>query len=71
MEDMMPKVCELRTNYPDLNIQVDGGLDKDTVVKAAEAGANIIVAGSSIFKADDPKEYIAALRESVNKSLNK
>ena len=38
-----------------INIQVDGGLSMDTIDTAAEAGANMIVAGSSVFKARDPR----------------
>ncbi len=59
----MNKVKELRARYPDLDIQVDGGLDPNTVPIAAKAGANVIVAGTSIFKAPNPKERIAMYRE--------
>lgn len=65
MPDMMPKVQELRAKYPHLNIQVDGGLGVDTVDQAANAGANVIVAGTSVYKAEKPKEVIDALRNSV------
>ncbi|KAL3903386.1 MAG: hypothetical protein SGPRY_011695, partial [Prymnesium sp.] len=51
MVDTMPKILELRTSYPDLDIQVDGGLSPSTIDAAAAAGANFIVAGSSVFKA--------------------
>jgi ribulose-phosphate 3-epimerase len=47
---------------------VDGGLGPDTIDQAAAAGANMIVAGSSIFKAN-PKEAIDLLRQVVNKHL--
>ena len=61
MSDMMPKVAALRERYPSLNIQVDGGLAADTIDAAAEAGANMIVAGSAVFKGV-PKDVIGALR---------
>lgn len=67
MHDMMPKVQALRSRYPDLNIEVDGGLSEKTVDVAADAGANVIVAGSAIFGANDPAEVIAKLREAVEK----
>ena len=35
-----------------MDIQVDGGIGKDNVAKVIEAGANIFVAGSSVFKGD-------------------
>lgn len=69
MADMMPKVEDLRAKYPTLNIQVDGGLGKDTVPIAAKAGANVIVAGTAVFKAPDSKEMIQILRDEVEKSL--
>lgn len=67
MADMMPKVKTLRERYPKLNIEVDGGLAPDTVAAAAKAGANCIVAGSSVFKSKDCKETISILREAVKK----
>ena len=44
-------------------IQVDGGLNEETVVEAAQAGANVIVAGTAIFKAVNRQETIARMRE--------
>ncbi|KAG9925393.1 ribulose-phosphate 3-epimerase, partial [Aureobasidium melanogenum] len=67
MPDMMPKVEALRKRYPDLNIEVDGGLSEKTIDVAADAGANVIVAGSAVFGAKDPSEVIAKLREAVEK----
>ncbi len=46
-----------------LDLQVDGGLNPETVKHAAEAGANVIVAGSAVFKAPDSTAAIRALRE--------
>jgi len=57
----------VRERYPDLNIEVDGGLSEKTIDQAAEAGANVIVAGSAVFGAQDPGEVIRVLRESVEK----
>ncbi len=65
MVDMMPKVQALRKRYPDLNIEVDGGLSEKTIDTAADAGANVIVAGSAVFGAQDPAHVIAKLREAV------
>ena len=67
MADMMPKVQALRSRYPELNIEVDGGLSEKTVDTAADAGANVIVAGSAVFGARDPADVIAKLREAVEK----
>ena len=65
MADQLPKVTELRARYPNLNIEVDGGLGPGTIDDAAEAGANVIVAGSAVFGAKDPGEVIRALRDAV------
>jgi len=64
MHHMMPKVRALRDRLPTMDIQVDGGLGLDTIDDAARAGANMIVAGSSVFKGE-PKDVIAALRKSI------
>ncbi|ODV96419.1 hypothetical protein PACTADRAFT_40729 [Pachysolen tannophilus NRRL Y-2460] len=69
MANMMPKVEELRLKYPTLNIQVDGGLGRDTIPAAAKAGANVIVAGTSVFKAQDAAEMILFLRSQVDQNL--
>ncbi|KAH8893739.1 ribulose-phosphate 3-epimerase [Thozetella sp. PMI_491] len=71
MASELPKVQELRKRYPDLNIEVDGGLGPLTIDQAADAGANVIVAGSAVFGAKDPAEVIAVLRETVDKRAGK
>lgn len=71
MASELPKVQELRKRYPELNIEVDGGLGPGTIDQAADAGANVIVAGSSVFGAKDPAGVIALLREAVEKRNGK
>ncbi|KAJ1981717.1 RIBULOSE-phosphate 3-epimerase [Dimargaris xerosporica] len=66
MTDCLSKVRALRQAYPDLDIEVDGGLDLTNIDQAAQAGANVIVAGTSIFKADKPAEVIATFRNTIN-----
>ena len=71
MPNMMPKVVSLRDQHPDLDIQVDGGLSPKTIDVAAKAGANIIVAGSAVFKVkSEAKNVIEGLRGSVEKYGN-
>lgn len=65
MASEMPKVKALRQRYPELNIEVDGGLSEATIDEAAEAGANVIVAGSAVFGAKDPADVISKLRKAV------
>ena len=44
-------------------LQVDGGISLETIERCAEAGADVFVAGSAVFSADDPDAMVAALRE--------
>jgi len=67
MADQLPKVSALRNKYPDLNIEVDGGLSGKTIDQAADAGANVIVAGSAVFGASNPGEVIKTLRDAVDR----
>ena len=67
MASELPKVSALRKKYPDLNIEVDGGLSAGTIDQAAEAGANVIVAGSAVFGAKSPADVISTLRDAVEK----
>ncbi|KAI3972238.1 hypothetical protein MKW92_023500 [Papaver armeniacum] len=68
MPEMMDKVRALRKKYPALDIEVDGGLGPSTIDAAATAGANCIVAGSSVFGAPEPDQVISLLRKSVVES---
>ncbi|KAH0829777.1 Ribulose-phosphate 3-epimerase [Fonsecaea pedrosoi] len=67
MASELPKVTAVRQRYPDLNVEVDGGLSESTIDQAADAGANVIVAGSAVFGAKDPGHVIRVLREAVEK----
>ncbi|KAM5581963.1 hypothetical protein ABKV19_010939 [Rosa sericea] len=71
MPETMDKVRTLRKKYPSLDIEVDGGLGPSTIDIAASAGANCIVAGSSVFGAPEPAKVISVLRTSVEESQKK
>ena len=71
MADQMPKVAALRSKFPALHIQVDGGVNVDTIAQCAEAGANVIVSGSGVFKAPSPEEAIAQMRAVVDAHVAK
>ncbi|MBO5047164.1 MAG: ribulose-phosphate 3-epimerase [Clostridia bacterium] len=66
MEDTMEDVRMLRAMIKEagyhIDIQVDGGINAETAAIAAEAGANVFVAGSAVFKAKDTKKAIADIR---------
>lgn len=60
------EVKELSEKYnKDLLIQVDGGIDASNIKKVVDVGANVIVAGSAVFKDGKIEENIAALRKSL------
>ena len=64
------KVSRLRarTQGRAIDIEVDGGITADNAVMVARAGANVLVAGSAVFKGGDPNEYranIAAIRNAA------
>jgi ribulose-phosphate 3-epimerase len=66
MEDMLPKIraaSEIRGQRGlDFRITVDGGINVETGRRCREAGADVMVAGTSVFRAKDRAEEIAALR---------
>ena len=43
-------------------VEIDGGINADTIEQAAEAGVDCFVAGSAVYGADDPGAAVAALR---------
>lgn len=49
----------------DLNIEVDGGISADNASYCTEAGANVLVAGSALFKTKKPRTVMAAMREAA------
>ena len=69
MADMMDKVRRARTlvdtGHLTVVVQVDGGINADTIVAAAEAGVDCFVAGSAVYAADDPARAVALLRDRV------
>lgn len=69
MTDMLPKIRAARqlvdTSDVDIWIQVDGGIDIDTVEQAAASGADVFVAGSAVYRADDPALMVERLREAA------
>ena len=66
MSDMMEKVSKIRAKAnevnPELMIQVDGGVDKNTAKICIDAGADVLVSGSYIFGARSIDDAIASLR---------
>ncbi len=67
LDVVLPKVRRARelikSRDLDVWLQVDGGVNELTVERCAEAGADIFVAGSAVYSADDPAEAVRSLRE--------
>jgi ribulose-phosphate 3-epimerase len=70
--EVLPKVREARrrveSGHLTLAIEVDGGINADTIVAAAEAGADVFVAGSAVYSAADPEQAVRDLRERARKA---
>lgn len=77
MQDMEPKIAEVRQMISSaslddkVNLEVDGGISSDTVSGAAKSGANILIAGSALFR--DPKgltHAVQQIRENATSAFN-
>ena len=70
MPEMMEKVSRTRELIGDRPIwlQVDGGISKETIEIASAAGADTFVAGSAVYKAQDPAAMISILRDLAERS---
>lgn len=70
IEETLPKIEELREIIDSralaTDIEVDGGIDLRTAAPAREAGADVFVAGTSVFRADDPVAAVEELRTILN-----
>ena len=67
MADQMPKVTQVREavrrHGGQVWIQVDGGVSEETIGQCVEAGADVFVAGSAVFGADDAGQQVQVLRD--------
>ena len=68
MSDMLPKVKAIRKEadklgLTDLLIEADGGIGEQNIRLLADAGVDVCVAGTSVFKAEDPKEAINSMKK--------
>ncbi|EIW64318.1 ribulose-5-phosphate 3-epimerase [Trametes versicolor FP-101664 SS1] len=66
LDRCVPKVADLRARFPDKDIEVDGGVGPKTIDVCADAGSNVIVAGTAIFNAPEPEKVIELLKSTVN-----
>jgi ribulose-phosphate 3-epimerase len=69
MPKALRKIRELRRKAgPALDIQVDGGVNEETLGLCAQAGANVIVAGASVYRSDSPRRAIRRIRATLKKN---
>jgi ribulose-phosphate 3-epimerase len=71
LDVVVPKIRRARQLIGDADVwlQVDGGVDARTIEICAEAGADVFVAGSAVYGADDPAAAVDALREAATASI--
>ena len=64
LDAVLPKIRRARAAIGDLDLwlQVDGGVSEATIERCAEAGADVFVAGSAVYSAQDPAAAVEALR---------
>jgi ribulose-phosphate 3-epimerase len=71
---MLPKIRRarelMRGRELSVWLQVDGGVDERTIAQCAEAGADVFVAGSAVYGADDPAAAVAALRRTAESAAS-
>ena len=70
IERALTKIAEVRAlldaRNPACEIEVDGGIGLENVERAVQAGANVLVAGNSVFAADDPPEVLREMRRRID-----
>jgi ribulose-phosphate 3-epimerase len=74
MAEVLPKIRlareQVASGHLRLFLEVDGGIDADTIEAAALAGADVFVAGSAVYDAADPGKAVDALRVAARAAMN-
>jgi ribulose-phosphate 3-epimerase len=72
LDIVLPKIRRTRAlldkHGGDIWLQVDGGVSPETIERCAEAGADTFVAGSAVYRADDPDAMVQQLRSLAHAS---
>ena len=76
MEDQLPKIRAVRAEadrrgLTELLVQVDGGINEKNAADCAAAGADCFVSGSTIFRAPDAGDMVAAIRRAADENFRK
>ncbi len=62
-KEVIPKIIALRQRYPDVKIEVDGGVNADNIAELVKAGADFLVMGSAIFGSEDIEQAIKEFKQ--------
>jgi len=62
-DDCLPKITKIMTRRPEVSIEVDGGINDQTISKVVSAGGDTIVAGTAVFGAPEPEKAVEKLRQ--------
>jgi ribulose-phosphate 3-epimerase len=75
LDIVLPKVRRARQLVRDgehaVWVQVDGGVDEETIGRCADAGADVFVAGSAVYNSDDPADVVRRLRARASEVADK
>jgi ribulose-phosphate 3-epimerase len=75
MTEVLPRVRlareQVASGHLRLFVEVDGGIDAETIIEAAEAGADVFVAGSAVYDTADPGKAVDALRVAARIAMNR
>jgi ribulose-phosphate 3-epimerase len=75
LPELLDKVRRVRAAVRDrelsVRVEVDGGINADTIARAAEAGADAFVAGTAVYGADDPAEAARRLRRRAEEAVGR
>jgi ribulose-phosphate 3-epimerase len=70
-EDCLPKIKKIRERRPDISVEVDGGINDETIERVVRAGADTFVAGTAIFGDPDPVQAIHRMRTLIRAAQTK
>ncbi len=69
LDHVLPKFAAIRARKPGIDLSVDGGITQETAEACARAGANVLIAGTSLYRAADMKSEIANMRARCEAAL--
>jgi len=65
MPEVLEKVKTLHAAFPNLNIEIDGGVKEATIDQVQGTGVNIVVSGSGVYRSDNPQKSITFMRDAL------